>query len=122
MTSTRFRHPRELMAYLGWCRPNTRAGRASDVARSRKRAIRTCGGYSLKPVGVSSVPRIGRQHAPARSVSKVVCDIAWKAQLRLTGRFRGSSRAGKQTEVATAIARELPGFIRAIAREGAPAG
>ena len=53
---------------------------------------------------------------------KVVCDIAWKAQLRLTGRSRRLVARGKaKPKVATSIARELTGFIRAIAREVRPA-
>ena len=54
-------------------------------------------------------------------LSKVVCDIAWKAQLRLTGRFQRLVAQGKaKPKVATAIARELAGFVWAIAREVAP--
>jgi transposase len=53
---------------------------------------------------------------------KVVCDIAWKAQLRLTTRFRRLVARGKaKPKVATAIARELTGFIWAIAQEVSPA-
>src|SRR6202035_1330523 len=71
---TRFRHPRELMAYQG-------------------------------------KPRIGRKHADRQeALPKVVCDLAWKAQLRLTTRFRRLVARGKaKPKVATAIARELPG-------------
>ena len=49
-------------------------------------------------------------------------DIAWKAQLRLTTRFKRLVARGKaKPKVATAIARELTGFIWAIAREVSPA-
>ena len=45
-------------------------------------------------------------------------EIAWKAQMRLCGRFRSLTRKGKRpTVVATAIARELSAFIWAINRE-----
>ena len=45
-------------------------------------------------------------------------EIAWKAQMRLCGRFRTLTRKGKRsTIVATAIARELSAFIWAINRE-----
>ena len=45
-----------------------------------------------------------------------------KAQLRLTARFRRLVARGKaKPKVATAIARELTGFIWAIAREVSPA-
>ena len=45
-------------------------------------------------------------------------EIAWKAQVRLCGRFRRLMAKGKlKTKVVTAIARELSGFIWAIAKE-----
>lgn len=43
---------------------------------------------------------------------KVVREIAWKAQLRLGGRYRRLVAKGKrQTVVATAIAREMSAFL-----------
>ena len=55
------------------------------------------------------------------ALSKPVRDIAWKAQLRLTARFRKLVARGKaKPKVATAIARELTGFIWAIARPVPP--
>jgi transposase len=48
---------------------------------------------------------------------RTILDIAWKGQLRLTARFRRLAARGKSTpKVATAIARELTGFIWDIAR------
>ena len=45
-------------------------------------------------------------------------DIAWKAQLRLCARYRHLIAAGKaRVVVTTAIAREMTGFIWAIARQ-----
>jgi hypothetical protein len=50
-----------------------------------------------------------------------VRDIAWKAQLRLCARFRRLRARGKDAPlVSAAIARELLGFIWAIARVVAP--
>lgn len=44
-------------------------------------------------------------------------DIAWKAQLRLCGRYRKLIARGKKSQIAvTAVARELLGFVWAIAR------
>jgi hypothetical protein len=44
-------------------------------------------------------------------------DIAWKAQLRLCGRYRKLVARGKKSQVAiTAVARELLGFVWAIAK------
>ena len=45
--------------------------------------------------------------------------IAWKAQVRLCGRFRRLAARGKKSQVmVTAIARELAGFIWAVSRGG----
>jgi transposase len=45
-----------------------------------------------------------------------VKDIAWKAQWRLTTRYRKLSARGKnKPQVITALARELLGFVWAIA-------
>ena len=62
------------------------------------------------------MPRIGRQMLYRQeAVSKTVCDMAWKAHLRLTSRFRKRVARGKaKPKVATAIARELTGFIWAM--------
>ena len=52
------------------------------------------------------------------NLSKAVCDIAWKAQLRLTGRFRRlvAARQG-QVEGCNGRGDEISGFLWAIARE-----
>ena len=47
---------------------------------------------------------------------KPIREIAWKTQLRLCARYRKLARTGKAANVVTvAIARELAGFIWAIA-------
>ena len=53
---------------------------------------------------------------------KAIRDIAWKAQTRLCARYRKLARAGKPATIVTAaIARELAGFVWAIARRVPPA-
>jgi hypothetical protein len=48
---------------------------------------------------------------------KPIRDVAWKGQLRLCARYRRLGRTGKPANVVTtAIARELAGFLWAIAR------
>src|SRR6266853_1751976 len=121
---TRFRHPRELMAYLGLVPsehssgPSVRRGAITKAGNPHVRRL-----LAGSRVGVSGIPRIGRQHAYRQeALPKVVCDIAWKAHLRLTARFRRLVARGKaKPKVATAIARELTGFIWVIAREVSPA-
>src|SRR5216683_2403215 len=52
------------------------------------------------------------------SQPKLIRDIAWKGQLRLCARYRRLARTGKPANiVTTAIARELSGFVWAIARQ-----
>jgi len=120
---TRFAHPRELMAYLGLVPseyssgPSVRRGGITKAGNPHVRRLLAEAAWAYQ-----GIPRIGRQHAYRQeALPKVVCDLAWKAQLRLTTRFRRLVARGKaKPKVATAIARELTGFIWAIAREVSP--
>jgi hypothetical protein len=55
-------------------------------------------------------------------LSKAITDIAWEAQRRLHHRYTHLTRVGKKkSQVAvTAVARELTGFVWAIARQVKP--
>jgi hypothetical protein len=54
-------------------------------------------------------------------LSKVVRDIAWKAQVRLCARYRRLAAAGKKMPVTiAAIAREIAAFLWAIGRKVEP--
>src|SRR5258708_2094055 len=116
---SRFRTPRQLMAYLGLVPsedstgdtikrgPITKAGN-----RRARRMLVECSWSYQHP------PRVGqaKQHkvdaAPAE-----VREIAWKAQCRLHRRYRALIRRGKLKTVAiTAVAREFAGFIWAVNR------
>ena len=120
---TRFRHPRELMAYLGLVPsehssgPSVRRGAITKAGNPHVRRLLAESAWAYQ-----GIPRIGRQHAYRQeALPKIVCDIAWKAQLRLTTRFKRLVARGKaKPKVATAIARELSGFVWAIAREVSP--
>jgi transposase len=121
---TRFGHPRELMAFLGLVPseyssgPSVRRGGITKAGNPHVRRLLAEAAWAYQ-----GLPRIGRQHLSRQeALPKVVCDIAWKAQLRLTARFRRLVARGKaKPKVATAIARELSGFVWAIAREVRPA-
>jgi len=110
----RVRHPRELMAYLGLVPsehssgPSVRRGAVTKAGNPHVRRLLAEAAWAYQ-----GIPRIGRQHAYRQeALPKVVCDIAWRAQLRLTGRFRRLVARGKaKPKVATAIARELVGFV-----------
>jgi transposase len=67
--------------------------------------------------------RVSRKlHDRLEGLPAVVCDIAWKAQLRLCARYRRLASTGRpKVVVTTAIAREMVGFIWAIAHLAQPA-
>src|SRR6516164_6897629 len=64
-------------------------------------------------------PRVGREKQQrVAAAPPAVREIAWKAQCRLTARYRALTRKGKLKTVAvTAVARELSAFVWAINRE-----
>ena len=120
----RFDHPRQLMAFLGLVPseyssgPSVRRGGITKAGNPHARRLLAEAAWAYQ-----GVPRLGRQMLYRQeALPKPIGDIAWKAQLRLTGRFRRLVARGKaKPKVATAIARELTGFIWAIAREVRPA-
>jgi len=117
---SRFASPRQLMAYLGLV-PSER----STGESVRRGSITKAGNGRARRVLVEAAwayrhpPRVGyEKQAQVAAAPRRAREIAWKAQVRLCARFRTLSRKGKKsTVVATAIARELAGFIWAIHRE-----
>jgi hypothetical protein len=59
-------------------------------------------------------------HDRLEPLSAAIRDIAWKAQVRLCARYRRLAASGKPKVVVT-TAREMVGFIWAIARIAQPA-
>jgi transposase len=122
---SRFRTPRQLMAYLGLVPsedstgetikrgPITKAGN-----RRARRVLVECAWSYQHP------PRVGKdKQAKVAAAPPAVGAIAWKAQVRLCARYRSLIRRGKLKTVAvTAVARELAAFIWAINRELTTAG
>lgn len=117
---TRFDSPRELMGYLGLV-PREHS---SGGSRRQGRITRTGNGH-VRRVLVEAAwnyrfaarkTRDIEKRAEQTSVS--VQALAWHAQKRLCGRYQSLLRAGKvKQQVTTAVARELAGFIWAIACE-----
>ena len=117
---SRFENPPQLMAYLGLVPSENSSGnqiKRGGITKTgnghvRKVLVEAAWAYRMKP-RVSRILLKRQQH-----VAKEVCDIAWKAQLRLCTRFRRMAARGKpQPVVATAIARELSAFLWAIAKQ-----
>jgi hypothetical protein len=70
-----------------------------------------------------TTPKIGQwMSARAANIPQEAKDIAWKAQLRLNGRYRKLVGRGKKSNVAvTAVASELVGFMWDLGRRYEPA-
>ncbi len=117
---TRFRTPRELMAYAGVVPSEYSTG----VRQSRGRITKT-GNAHVRFVLVEAAWHY--RHRPAvwgalrqrqRGQPERIKAIAWHAQDRLHRRYRRLLRRGKSPHQAVvAVARELLGFIWAIAHE-----
>jgi len=120
---SRFANPRQLMAYLGLV-PSEHSSGASvkrggltkaGNSAARRLLIEAAWCYRF-PARVSRELLLRQEEQP-----KPIREIAWKAQLRLCARYRKLARTGKPANVVTAaIARELAGFIWAIARRVPP--
>jgi transposase len=98
----RFDSPRQLMAYLGLVPSESSTGE-----RVRR------GGFRARMSRLLEERQAG--------LPKAVREIAWKAQVRLCGRYRKLMARGKrQGVVTTALARETAAFLWAIGREVEP--
>lgn len=124
---TRFDSPRQLMSFLGLVPSEHSSGltrRQGGITKTgnghvRRVLIEAAWSYRFVARKTAHLRRKAGE-APAR-----VQAMAWAAQKRLCGRYRHLYQAGKpQPQVCTAIARELVGFIWAIACEvhGKPHG
>lgn len=117
---SRFESPRQLMAYLGLV-PSER----STGGAVRRGSITKAGNGRVRHMLVESAwtyrhpPKVGKAKLyKLEQTSPKVRELAWKAQARLTARYRALSAKGKKTTiVCTAIARELVGFMWAVGRE-----
>ena len=116
----RFAHPRQLMAYVGLL-----PGEHSSRAKRRQGSITKAGNSAARRMlvevawqylhGPRVSPIIAKRHD---QVPKAITDIAWAAQLRLSAKFkRLLARKVMKTKAVVAVARELVGFIWAIARQ-----
>ena len=122
---TRFTKPSQLMAYLGLVPSENSSGgkrRQGGITKAGNEAARRMlieAAWSYRFPARISRPQLIRQE----KLPKPVRDIAWKAQERLCRRYRKFARAGKLPTVTTvAIARELAGFVWAIANQAHPTG
>jgi transposase len=117
---TRFDHPRELMKFLGLIPSEyssgeqRRQGSITKAGNTHARRALVEGAWAYRyPAKVSRHLQLRLEQQP-----KIIQDISWKAHVRLCKRYRRLVSRGKHANVVTvAIARELAGFMWAIARE-----
>jgi transposase len=116
----RFESPRQLMGYVGLV-----PGEHSSGSKRRQGSITKAGNSTARRMLVEIAwhyqhgPRVSATIAARQDhLPKAVTDIAWAAQLRLNAKFkRLLARRVMKNKAVVAIARELTGFVWAIARE-----
>jgi len=116
----RFAHPRELMGYLGlvpteYSSGQKRAlGAITKTGNSHARRLLIEAAWNYRFPARISLPLQKRQEGQPAAIR----DIAWRAQLRLTQRYRRLTARGLQhNKVCVAIARELAGFVWSIGQQ-----
>ena len=117
---TRFETPRQLMAFLGLVPsedssgPRQRRGGITKTGNGHVRRVLIEAAWCYRFPAKKSAPLQRRAEQPSEAVQA----IAWKAQKRLCGRYQHLHRRGLMSvKISTAIARELCGFMWAIACE-----
>jgi transposase len=117
---TRFDTPRERMKFLGLIPAEYSSGE-----RRQQGSITKAGNTQARRALVEGAwayrdPAQVRRHLPRRlqTPPKMIQDSSWKAPVRLCKRYRQLVARGKHAHIVTvAMARELAGFMWAIARE-----
>jgi transposase len=117
---TRFDNPRQLMKFLGLIPSEystgekRRQGSITKTGNTHARRALVEGAWAYRyPAKVSRHLQLRLEKQP-----KIIQDISWKAQVRLCKRYRRLMARGKHAnQVVVAIARELVGFLWAIAKE-----
>jgi transposase len=117
---SRFDTPRELMKFLGLIPSEystgerRQQGAITKAGNTHARRALVEGAWAYRyPAKVSRHLQLRLEQQP-----KVIQDISWKAQVRLCKRYRRLVAKGKHANVVTvAIARELVGFMWALAKE-----
>ncbi|HEY2276282.1 MAG TPA: IS110 family transposase [Steroidobacteraceae bacterium] len=119
----RFAHPRELMAYLGLVPSEHTSGskrRLGAITKTgnthvRRVLIEAAWNYRF-PARVSHALQVRQESQPP-----IIRAIAWRAQLRLSHRYRRlKARRLQHNKICVALARELAGFVWDIARHVGP--
>jgi len=120
---SRFKNPKELMAYLGLVPSehssgaSVRRGQITKTGNGHARRVLVEAAWAYRWRARVTRPLLQRQEGLPENLRQ----LAWKAQLRLCARYRRLLGRGKhKNTIVTAIARELAAFIWAIGRAVEP--
>ena len=117
---TRFDSPVKLMAYLGLVPSQHNSGdqkRTGGITKTGNGHVRRA---LIEAAQAYRLPARKSRYIMKRTkgLPQEICKIAWQAQVRLCGRYKRLVYRGKNSNlVKTAIARELAGFMWAIAHK-----
>jgi transposase len=117
---TRFDTPRELMKFLGLIPSEYSSGERRQQGSITKAGNTHARRALVEGAWADRYPAKVSRHLQLRLEQQpnIIQDISWKAQVRLCKRYRQLVARGKHANIVTvAIARELAGFMWAIARE-----
>jgi transposase len=117
---SRFDTPRELMKFLGLIPSEYSSGERRQQGSMTKAGNTHARRALVEGAWAYRDPAKVSRHLQRRleTQPKMIQDISWKAQVRLCTRYRRLVAKGKHANVVTvAIARELVGFMWAIAKE-----
>ena len=117
---SRFTNPKQLMSFLGLIPSEYSSG-----PRQKRGGITKTGNGHVRRILIEAAwcyrypAKVSREMQRRQSrLPLVIRDIAWKAQLRLTQRYKHMQAKGKPHNVTVvALARELAGFMWAIVNE-----
>ena len=115
----RFDNPRQLMAHVGLVPSEDSSGEEVKRGGITKAGSRLARRALIEAAWTYRWPARRTRELLARqeNLPQPVKGIAWKAQVRLCARYRKLIARGKPSTVAvTAVARELAGFMWALAR------
>jgi transposase len=116
-----FAHPKQLASFLGLV-----PSEASSGERRRQGSITKAGSTHARRLLIEAAWHYRRQPAVSLTLKRrqagqppAAIDAAWRAQLRLSGRWArlDAGRGKRRTTVAVAVARELSHFVWEIARQ-----
>jgi transposase len=120
---SRFAHPRQLMAYLGLVSREYSSG-----SKRRQGSITKAGNGHARWFVIEAAqhyrlaPKVSKELSPRlEKLPQRLKEISWKAQVRLHKKYWALLLRGKTVQkVQVAVARELVGFVWAMAREVKP--